>query len=134
LACSALKFEFATDSPLEGDDFEPSVPVAREPVYIAEGELRGDPRAAKKIWRGTDGSNPSPSRRESANHRFRITVLAVAIYLVTRLRGREITGEESSERAALSIVAALADAFMLGAPFVNRAAAVDMDNIEVVVD
>ena len=44
----------AVDSPLEGDGFEPSVPVAREPVYIAEGELRGDRRAAKKIWRGTD--------------------------------------------------------------------------------
>src|SRR6202022_425863 len=31
---------FAADSPLEGDGFEPSVPVARGPVYIAEGELR----------------------------------------------------------------------------------------------
>src|ERR1700731_2014066 len=30
----------------------PSVPVAREPVYIAEGELRGDRRAAKKIFDG----------------------------------------------------------------------------------
>ena len=57
--------QVCTDSPLEGDGFEPSVPVAREPVYIAEGELRADRRAAKKIWRGTDGSNPSPSRRES---------------------------------------------------------------------
>src|ERR1700746_3136126 len=37
------------DSALEGDGFEISVPVAREPVYIAEGELRGDRRAAKKI-------------------------------------------------------------------------------------
>ena len=27
--------------------------------------LRGDRRAAKKIWRGTDGSNPSPSSGES---------------------------------------------------------------------
>jgi hypothetical protein len=62
---------FACDSPLEGDGFEPSVPVAREPVYIAEGELRGDRRAAKKISRGTDGSNPSPSSEESANYRFR---------------------------------------------------------------
>ena len=26
----------------EGDGFEPLVPVASEPVYIAEGELRGD--------------------------------------------------------------------------------------------
>src|ERR1700736_3424393 len=56
---------FAHDSALEGDGFEPSVPAAREPVYIAEGELRGDRRAAKKIWRGTDGSNPSPSSGES---------------------------------------------------------------------
>ena len=60
--------EFA-DLPLEGDGFEPSVPVAREPVYIAEGELRGDRRAAKKIWRGTEGSNPSPSSGEFANPR-----------------------------------------------------------------
>ena len=58
-------FRFAADSSLEGDGFEPSVPVAREPVYIAEGELRGDRRAAKKIWWGTDGSNPSPSSGES---------------------------------------------------------------------
>jgi hypothetical protein len=57
---------FVDDSLEEGDGFEPSVPVAREPVYIAEGELRGDRRAAKKIWRGTDGSNPSPSSAESA--------------------------------------------------------------------
>ena len=28
--------QFAPDSPLEADGFEPSVPVAREPVYIAE--------------------------------------------------------------------------------------------------
>ena len=40
------------DSPLEGDGFEPSVPVAREPVYIAEGELRADRRAAKKNLAG----------------------------------------------------------------------------------
>ena len=56
-------------SPLEGDGFEPSVPVAREPVYIAEGELRGDRRAAKKIWWGTDVSNPSPSSGESPTNR-----------------------------------------------------------------
>ena len=45
----APKAWFAYDSPVEGDGFEPSVPVAREPVYIAEGELRGDRRAAKKF-------------------------------------------------------------------------------------
>src|ERR1700680_1924559 len=60
---------FAADSSLEGDGFEPSVPVAREPVYLAEGELRGDRRAVKKIWRGTDGSNPSPFSGESAANR-----------------------------------------------------------------
>ena len=27
--------------------------------------------AAQKTWRGTDGSNPSPSSGESANYRFR---------------------------------------------------------------
>ena len=37
----------------------------REPVYIAEGEFARDRRAAEKIWRGTGGSNPSPSSRES---------------------------------------------------------------------
>jgi hypothetical protein len=39
--------QFAPDSPLEGDGFEPSVPVAREPVYIAEmnwGDRRGQPK------------------------------------------------------------------------------------------
>ena len=60
-----------TDSLLEGDGFEPSVPVATEPIYIAEGELRGDRRAAKKIWRGTNGSNPSPSSKESCANRTR---------------------------------------------------------------
>jgi hypothetical protein len=61
---------FALDSPLEGGGFEPSVPVASEPVYIAEGELRGIDGAAPKILRGTDGSNPSPSSGESAHARF----------------------------------------------------------------
>jgi hypothetical protein len=61
--------KFARDSPLEGDGFELSVPVAREPVFIAEGELRGDRWAAKKIWRGTDGSNPSPSSGVSGANR-----------------------------------------------------------------
>jgi hypothetical protein len=37
----------------------------REPVYIAEGEFARHRRAAEKIWRGTDGSNPSPSSGES---------------------------------------------------------------------
>jgi hypothetical protein len=59
---------------LEGDGFEPSVPGTKEPVFVAEGELRiaGTNGAAKKgcFLRGTDGSNPSPSSGESANHRF----------------------------------------------------------------
>ena len=46
-----LKVRFAPDSSLEGDGFELSVPVAREPVYIAEGELRGDRRGSQKILR-----------------------------------------------------------------------------------
>jgi hypothetical protein len=40
------------DSPLEGDGFEPSVPVAGEPVYIAEGELRVDRRGSQKNLAG----------------------------------------------------------------------------------
>jgi hypothetical protein len=60
------KVRFARDSPLEGDGFEPSVPVAREPGYIAEGQLRGDRTGQpKKFLQGTDGSNPSPSSAES---------------------------------------------------------------------
>ena len=45
--CRSRGVEFAPDSPLEGDGFEPSVPGAREPVYIAEGELRGDRRGSQ---------------------------------------------------------------------------------------
>ena len=42
----------------------------REPVYIAEGEFaRGFDGRSKKIWRGTDGSNPSPSTGESSANR-----------------------------------------------------------------
>jgi hypothetical protein len=47
-----------------------------------------------------------------------IIVLAAAIYFLTRLRGRRISGEESIERAALSIVVALTGAFMLGAAII----------------
>jgi hypothetical protein len=53
------------DSPLEGDGFEPSVPCREGAGLYCGSELRGDRRAAKKIWRGTDGSNPSPSSGES---------------------------------------------------------------------
>ena len=64
--CWWMQVRFAGDSPLEGDGLEPSVTVASEPVYITEGELRGDRRGSQKNWRGTDGSNPSPSSEESA--------------------------------------------------------------------
>jgi hypothetical protein len=56
---------------VEGDGFETSVPGTKEPVFVAEGELRDRTGAAKKgcFLCGTDGSNPSPSSGESANHR-----------------------------------------------------------------
>jgi hypothetical protein len=37
----APEIRFALDSPLEGDGFEPSVPVAKKSDFVAEGELRG---------------------------------------------------------------------------------------------
>jgi hypothetical protein len=43
---------FARDSPLEGDGFELLVPVASEPVYIAEGELRGIDGGRQKNFAG----------------------------------------------------------------------------------
>src|ERR1700748_830835 len=63
-----VQVEFAADSPLEGDGFEPSVPGTKEPVFVAEGELRDRTGAAKKgcFLCGTDGSNPPPSSGESA--------------------------------------------------------------------
>ncbi len=47
---------------------EPSVPGTKEPVFVAEGELRDRTGAAKKgcFLCGTDGSNPSPSSGESS--------------------------------------------------------------------
>jgi hypothetical protein len=58
---------FVADSPLEGDGFEPPVPGTKEPVFVAEGELRDRTGAAKKgcFLCGTDGSNPTPSSGES---------------------------------------------------------------------
>jgi hypothetical protein len=64
-----------TDSPVEGAGFEPSVPrgCARRvvcrfscaPTFSVGGELsRGDIQRLV-VSRGTDGSNPSPSSRES---------------------------------------------------------------------
>ena len=51
IVATEVRTEFAPDSPLEGDGFEPSVPVAREPVYIVEGELR-DRRGSQIIFAG----------------------------------------------------------------------------------
>src|SRR5712664_190766 len=62
-----LRNPWFADSPQEGDGFEPSVPGTKEPVFVAEGELRDRTGAAKKGCSlcGTDGSNPSPSSGES---------------------------------------------------------------------
>jgi hypothetical protein len=51
--------QFVPDSPLEGDGFEPSVPGTKEPIFVAEGELRDRTGVAKKgcFLCGTDGSN-----------------------------------------------------------------------------
>jgi hypothetical protein len=38
----------------------------RSPVYVAEGELRGDRTGHQRNLRGTDSSNPSPSSKESS--------------------------------------------------------------------
>src|SRR6478736_2987489 len=67
-ATTVDEVRFAVDWPLEGDGFEPSVPGTKEPVFVAEGELRDRTGAAKKgcFLCGTDGSNPSPSSGESA--------------------------------------------------------------------
>jgi hypothetical protein len=71
--------KFATDSLLQGCGFEPSVPVAREPVYIAEGEL-GDRRGSqKKFCGGTNGSNQSPSSSESAANPMSVSLRDWAI-------------------------------------------------------
>jgi hypothetical protein len=63
--------EFADDSPLEGDGFEPSVPHKKQPFLAAPVRSRNSPSATKtgSFAPGTDGSNPSPSSGESANHR-----------------------------------------------------------------
>src|SRR6516225_4201406 len=84
---------FVADSALEGTGFEPSVPprkrhpsreapaadhgrLARRPVLndanqlIGPASLVGNSRETLHKS-GTDGSNPVPSRGESANHRFR---------------------------------------------------------------
>jgi len=82
---------FVGDSPLEGDGFELSVPGAKEPVSVAEGELRGIERGRPKklllLW-GTDGSNPSPSSGESgANSRRGLGTWQELQSHVSRARG-----------------------------------------------
>jgi hypothetical protein len=42
------EIEFAPDSRLEGDGFEPSVPGTKQPVFVAEGELRGPNGGSQK--------------------------------------------------------------------------------------
>src|SRR6202040_3718460 len=82
-----LKFErqqaevrFARDSPLEGTGFEPSVPRGKGPtlrvsvLFRPDSSVGGEPTRGDierlVVSCGTDGSNPVPSREESANHRF----------------------------------------------------------------
>src|SRR5438552_18990201 len=61
--------EFAADSPLEGDGFEPSVPHKKQPFLAAPVRSRNSPSATKtgSFVQGTDGSNPSPSCGESVS-------------------------------------------------------------------
>src|ERR1700736_609129 len=56
-----------TDSLLEGDGFEPSVPHKKQPFLAAPVRSRNSPSATKtgSFVPGTDGSNPSPSSEES---------------------------------------------------------------------
>ncbi len=62
-----FRTEFAADSPLEGDGFEPSVPHKKQPFLAAPVRSRNSPSATKtgSFVPGTDGSNPSPSSGES---------------------------------------------------------------------
>jgi hypothetical protein len=61
------KARFARDSPLEGDGFEPSVPHKKQAFLAAPVRSRNSPSTTKtgSFVPGTDGSNPSPSSRES---------------------------------------------------------------------
>jgi len=49
VAVSCATLRVVGDAVALGNIFGAPIEVAREPVYIAEGELRGDRRAAKKI-------------------------------------------------------------------------------------
>src|SRR6202035_1495390 len=68
-SASVAEPTISPDSLLEGNGFEPSVPGTKEPIFVAEGELRDRTGAAKKgcFLCGTDGSNPSPSSRQSVS-------------------------------------------------------------------
>src|SRR6266481_1123153 len=57
-------FRFVDDSPLEEDGFEPSVPPEK-----GRTSSRCSTVPALPFPRGTEGSNPSSSTGESANHR-----------------------------------------------------------------
>src|SRR6516164_11450223 len=69
--------EFALDSPLEGDGFEPSVAHKKQPFLATPVRspqfafhnknrlFRARNRWFEIRWRGTESSNPSPSSRES---------------------------------------------------------------------
>jgi hypothetical protein len=62
-------FDFVRDSLLEGDGFEPSVPGTKEPVFCCGRRITGTNGSPKNgcFLRGTDGSNPSPSSKESVS-------------------------------------------------------------------
>ena len=97
-----------TDWPAEGDGFEPSVPGTKEPVFIAEGELRDRTGAAKKgcFLCGTDGSNPSPSSGESGANLipgfgsvpYKIRTLAPRHQTVWTIFGERVAGDPQSLR------------------------------------
>jgi hypothetical protein len=65
-AAIAGRTGFAQDSSLEGDGFELSVP-GRE-IVKPSWETGLLSRKRERICLGTEGSNPSPSSAESANH------------------------------------------------------------------
>src|SRR5258705_9273782 len=65
LGLQRRQFTAETDSPLEGDGFEPSVPLVREEPRENSNETISK---SVVVQRGTDGSNPSPSSGESATN------------------------------------------------------------------
>ena len=67
-SCLARGRQFAKDSMLERDGFEPLVPHKKQPFLAAPVRSRNSPSATKTgcFVPGTDGSNPSPSSGESA--------------------------------------------------------------------